>query len=132
MAELPDKWTHTKKLAVTTKQLVAPLQANQVNLLRKRITLYDIRQSLYKESFKKLPLFKFECEDVYTLLDKTNLEIKLYEKEMKKLEESAGLFEVNLPEFKGIKQCRKEVRQLKVCFKQISTNTYKCIYNNFC
>lgn len=111
---MPDKWTHTKKLAVTTKQLVAPLQANQVNLLRKRITLFEIRQNQYKEAFKKLPLFKFHCEDAYTLLDKTNLEIMEYEKYMTKLEESAGLFEVNLPEFKSIKQCRKEIRLIKV------------------
>lgn len=94
--------------------MVAPLQANQVNLLRKRITLFDIRQNIYKDMFKKLPLFKFDCATAYSLLDKTNLEIKEYEKEMTKLEESASLFEVNVPEFKAIKQCRKEVKQLKV------------------
>lgn len=94
--------------------MVAPLQANQVNLLRKRITLFDIRQNLYKDMFKKLPLFKFDCQKSYSLLDKTHLEIKDYEKEMTKLEESGGLFEVNVPEFKAIKQCRKEIKQLKV------------------
>lgn len=35
------------------------------------------------------------------------------EKEMNKLDESAQLFEVQIPDFKQIKQCRKEVRLLK-------------------
>lgn len=33
---------------------------------------------------------------------------------MKKIQESASLFEVNVPDFKQLKQCRKELRMLKV------------------
>lgn len=34
---------------------------------------------------------------------------------MAQIQESASLFEVNVPEFKLLKQCRKELKLLKVC-----------------
>lgn len=113
LAELPDKWAHTKKIAVQSKQLVGPIQAIHVNKLRKRITLFETRQNLLREWFKKLPIFNHECSGVYDLLDKTHIDIVDYENQLKSLEESAALFEVNLPEFKSIRQVRKELKQLK-------------------
>lgn len=113
LAELPDKWTHSKKIAVTTKQIVGPLQTVQVNKLRKRLSLFETRQNLYKDHFKKLPLFFYDCRNVYEVLDKTHLEILDYENQLKALEESTDLFEINLPEFKSIRQVRKELKLLK-------------------
>nr|CAD7441491.1 unnamed protein product [Timema bartmani] len=55
----------------------------------------------------------FDCNDPYDLLDKTDKEIADYENQMLKIQESASLFEVNVPDFKQIKQCRKELRMLK-------------------
>lgn len=48
------------------------------------------------------------------MLDETNIEIKVFEDEMNKIQESASLFEVNVPEFKPLRQCRKELKMLKV------------------
>jgi dynein heavy chain len=42
------------------------------------------------------------------------LEIAEFEDEMSHIQDSASLFEVNVPDFKQIKQCRKELRMLKV------------------
>jgi dynein heavy chain len=47
-------------------------------------------------------------------LDATHLEIAELEGEMSSIQDSASLFEVNVPDFKQIKQCRKELRMLKV------------------
>lgn len=47
-------------------------------------------------------------------MDKTDKEITLREKEMSSIQESGSLFEVSVPEFKLLKQCRKELRMLKV------------------
>lgn len=58
--------------------------------------------------------FRYDCDKPYELMDKTHLEMKVFEDEMKKIQESASLFEVNVPEFKPIKQCRKEMKMLKV------------------
>lgn len=113
LAELPDKWMHTKKIAVNTKQQVAPLQTNQANLVRKRITLFDTRQNLLKDTFKKLPFFRYDCRNPYVQIDEAHKNISDYEKQLTDLEESSSLFEVNLPEFKAVRQVRKELRQLK-------------------
>jgi len=47
-------------------------------------------------------------------MDEKNLEIETMEEEMRKLQESASLFEVNMPDFKQLKQCRRELKMLKV------------------
>jgi dynein heavy chain len=47
-------------------------------------------------------------------LDETHLEIVELEAEMSKIQDAASLFEVNVADFKQIKQCRKELRMLKV------------------
>lgn len=100
-------------MALTTKQAVAPLQANQVNAIRRRIQLFDIRQSMYRDQFKKLPLFLGSCKNVYRLLDKTNKELKELEDDMAKIAEQANLFELTVPEFKPLKAARKEIKQIK-------------------
>lgn len=84
-----------------------------MNAIRKRIALFDIRQNLYRDQFKKMPFFRFDCSDVYTLLDKINKELGDLEKNMNDLGEQGNLFELTLPEFKQLKASRKEIRQLK-------------------
>ena len=41
--ELPEQWTHTKKLAIQVKQNVAPLQANEVSILRRKCQQFEVR-----------------------------------------------------------------------------------------
>lgn len=47
-------------------------------------------------------------------MSRVDYEILQLEEEMKGIQESGSLFEVNVPEFKLLKQCRKELRMLKV------------------
>lgn len=42
------------------------------------------------------------------------------ETEMKSLQESAGLFEVSVPEFKQLKACRREVGMLKSLWDMVT------------
>lgn len=48
------------------------------------------------------------------MIQESNEEIQFYEDQMAKIQASASLFEVNMPEFKPLKQCRRELRMLKV------------------
>ena len=52
LEELPQKWTNTKKLAIQVKHQVAPLQAQEVSSIRKRISEFDNKQQAYRDSFK--------------------------------------------------------------------------------
>lgn len=40
--ELPEKWNNTKKIAVTVKQQVAPLQATEVSIIRRKCASFDV------------------------------------------------------------------------------------------
>ena len=111
--ELPEQWNNTKKTSITVKQQVAPLQANEVANIRKRSADFDVRQHKFREEFRKIGPFLYSCDDPYDFLDKYHIHITAMEREMTTLAESAGLFEVNVPDFKQLKQCRKEIVLLK-------------------
>ena len=53
------------------------------------------------------------------LLFQYHMEIFEMEKEMGRLLDAAGLFEVNVPDFKQLKQCRKEIKLLKALWDYI-------------
>ena len=52
LADLPEKWTNTKKTMVTVKQEVAPLQAIEVADIRRKCTSFDVQQlGLIRKSY---------------------------------------------------------------------------------
>ncbi|BFZ02963.1 hypothetical protein BsWGS_06002 [Bradybaena similaris] len=117
--ELPEQWTNTKKIAITVKQQVAPLQANEVTNIRRKSAAFDSSQFKFRENFRNIPPFKYDCDKPYEYLDKYHQEIKNMEQKMAALIESAGLFEVSIPDFKQLKQCRKELRMLKTLWDYV-------------
>ncbi|CAG9135931.1 unnamed protein product [Plutella xylostella] len=130
LQELPEQWQATKKLALTVKQQVAPLQAAEVSCIRKKIAIFDSHIIYYREVFKRYDFFKYDCEDPYALMSRVDFELTHLEDEMKGIQESGSLFEVNIPEFKLLKQCRKELRMLKqlwdyVCIVRTSIEDWK-------
>nr|CAD7423389.1 unnamed protein product [Timema monikensis] len=113
LQELPDKWNTTKKIAVTVKQGVAPIMAAEVTLIRKRLVLFDLTQSQFRDTFRKMDFFKYSCEDVYGKINLAQMEILELEEQMKSIVEQATIFEVNVPDFKSLKACRKEIKLIK-------------------
>lgn len=63
---------------------------------------------------------RFDTKKPYQLLDAKHMEIKQMESAMTSIYESAGLFEVMVPEYKQLKQCRKELCLLKELWDIIS------------
>ncbi|KFW03432.1 Dynein heavy chain 9, axonemal, partial [Fulmarus glacialis] len=120
LEELPEKWNNIKKLAIAVKQHVAPLQANEMTVLRKSCAMFDVEQHRFRERFRKEAPFRFDTEKPYQLLDAKHIEIKQMESTMTSIYESAGLFEVMVPDYKQLKQCRKELGLLKELWDMIS------------
>ena len=113
LTELPEKWGNTKRLSVQAIQQVAPLQTMEVGKLQKRISDFDVKQNEFRKDFCKMRFFQFKCRMPYDYLSQANSMIKKMEVEMKKLQDSAVLFEVTVPEFQSTHQCRREVKMLK-------------------
>ncbi|XP_053544923.1 dynein axonemal heavy chain 9 [Bombina bombina] len=120
---LPEKWNNIKKLSITVKQQVAPLQANEVTLLRRKCATFDVEQFNFRERFRREAPFRFDSISPYQMLDAKHVEIKNMESTMASFYESAGLFELNIPDYKQLKQCRKEVCLLKELWDMISLVT---------
>ncbi|KAK2516279.1 hypothetical protein Q9233_013805 [Columba guinea] len=120
LQELPEKWNNIKKLAIAVKQHVAPLQANEMTVLRKSCAAFDVEQHRFRERFRKEAPFRFDTKKPYQLLDTKHIEIKQMESAMTSIYESAGLFEVMVPDYKQLKQRRKELCLLKELWDMIS------------
>lgn len=59
LQELPEKWNNLKKKATIVKQNVAPLQANEVNNIRKRAATFDVIQYQFRERFRQIPPLRY-------------------------------------------------------------------------
>ncbi|XP_066487525.1 dynein axonemal heavy chain 11 [Tiliqua scincoides] len=126
--ELPERWNATKKLAVTIKHEVTPLLTSEVTLLRKKCAAFDGKQIGFRERFRVDAPFHFGAKTPYALLDKANQDLETLEEEMLHIQESANLFEVIVPDYKQMKQCRKEIKLLKEIW-DIHTNVTSSINN---
>ncbi|XP_065078949.1 dynein beta chain, ciliary [Ochlerotatus camptorhynchus] len=113
LQELPEQWANTKKIALTVKQQVAPLQANEVVGIRNKIAAFDLHITLFRDIFRTYEFFKYDCNYPYSLLNRINGDMERLERDMSDIHESGSLFEVPVPEFKLLKQCRKEMKMLK-------------------
>ncbi|KAM4673740.1 dynein axonemal heavy chain 9 [Amazona ochrocephala] len=120
LEELPEKWSHTKKVAQAVKQHVAPLQASEGAALRRRCAAFEGRQHRFREHFRREAPFRFDTKKPYQVLDAKHIEIKQLESAMTSIYESAGLFEVTVPDYRQLKQCRKELCLLKELWDMIS------------
>lgn len=61
------------------KQVVAPLQAIEVGIIRKKLASFDVKQHHFRETFRKSAPFNFESDDVYSNLDEVcRIGIALY------------------------------------------------------
>ena len=76
------------------KQQVAPLQTNEVANIRRKTATFDVTQHTFREKFRAIGPFFYECPNAYDELDAQHIVIHEMEKEMSALNESASLFEV--------------------------------------
>ncbi|KAI5737346.1 hypothetical protein M8J76_012600 [Diaphorina citri] len=119
LQELPDRWANTKKIATSVKTAAQPLIAAEASKIRKRVVLFDIRQSTYRENFKHKCFFKWECTDPYREIDKASTEMIEMEDVLNKLMEQAALFEINKPDFKALANARKDLKMAKLIWDYI-------------
>lgn len=112
---------------MTVKQQVAPLQATEVVSIRNRIANFDLHINVFRDMFRTYEFFKYDCDDPYILLDRISDDIYRLENEMAAINESGSLFEVNVPEFKLLKQCRRELKMLKVIKLNVLVNGFEMI-----
>ena len=113
LEELPEKWANTKRLSVTAKQQVLPLMGMEVGKLRSRIEEYDRFQKNYRNVYTCLKFFDYGCKSPYEGLSKAQVKIDEFMKKIRTLQAEAVLFEVTVPEYALIAQCRLENKMLK-------------------
>ncbi|XP_063285477.1 dynein axonemal heavy chain 11-like [Pelobates fuscus] len=113
LEEMPERWKNLKKIAFIVKHEVSPLQSNELSVIRRKCVVFEVKQNEFQSRFKKENIFRFDADDPFKNLDKTHKDISRLEAEMRKLKGTADLFEVNVPEYKQLQQCRSDIILLK-------------------
>ncbi|XP_061081745.1 dynein axonemal heavy chain 11 [Conger conger] len=119
LEELPERWKTLKKVAFTVKHEVAPLQSNEVSVIRRKCVRFEIKQYEFREQFRTENIFQMNVDDPYKHIDKTNRAVEQLESEMRKLQETADLFEVSFPDYKQLRQCRSDIILLKAMWDMV-------------
>ncbi|XP_073817376.1 dynein beta chain, ciliary-like [Musca autumnalis] len=114
LSELPEKWLKIKKLAATVKQVIAPIQSYQVDLIEKGILLCNNLSTNYRKKFLKKKFFQVPCRNVYELIDEADVEITELEERQQSLNGSALLFELQGPDSSKIERCRRDLQLMKI------------------
>ncbi|XP_047526088.1 dynein beta chain, ciliary-like isoform X1 [Pieris napi] len=110
---LPEKWRNLVKLATVMKNTVAPLQAAQAALIAKRVALTNLRLTMYRDQFKLKEMFLESCKEPYRQIDKVHKELIDFEDIVSNLKRSCALFDIQPPDEKSLKQCRRELKLIK-------------------
>ena len=77
--ELPELWNNVKKLSVTMKQNVAPMQADEVNNLRRKLATFDVRQHEFRENFRQKAPFAYTATHSYVRTNRVSVSLLLME-----------------------------------------------------
>uniref|UniRef100_A0A668A8H9 Dynein axonemal heavy chain 11 n=1 Tax=Myripristis murdjan TaxID=586833 RepID=A0A668A8H9_9TELE len=118
LEELPEKWKSLRKIAFTVKHEVAPLQSNEVSVIRRKCVRFEVKQHEFREQFRTEVIFKINLEEPYKLIDKVREGTSTLA-EMQKLQETADLFEVSFPEYKQLYQCRSDIILVKAVWDMV-------------
>uniref|UniRef100_A0A667Y5V4 Dynein axonemal heavy chain 11 n=1 Tax=Myripristis murdjan TaxID=586833 RepID=A0A667Y5V4_9TELE len=111
LEELPEKWMEAKKLVLSVRHEVAPMQNEEVMVLRRQCMAFEVKQSNFREVFRTEAPFIYTAVHPYISLEKVGLQA--LEKEVEELQESTNLFDVTIPDYREIKLCRREITVLK-------------------
>jgi dynein heavy chain len=124
--DLPEQWTEVKKLSMSVKDHVAPLQAIEVDVLQKKCNKFEMAVFNFREEFRRTAPFKFEIGDqaAYEILDKTHFTVLNMETEANALRKSCDLFELNVPTYKQLSDCRRDIGMLKNVWDMVGIVTY--------
>uniref|UniRef100_A0A8C2BI93 Dynein axonemal heavy chain 11 n=1 Tax=Cyprinus carpio TaxID=7962 RepID=A0A8C2BI93_CYPCA len=112
LESLPEKWKTLKKVAFTVKHEVAPLQANEVAVIRRKCVQFEIKQLEFREQFRTESIFFISLQEPYKLIDKV-LSTFFY------LQQTANLFEVSFPDYKQLRQCRSDIILVKAVWDMV-------------
>uniref|UniRef100_A0A4W6EVU6 Dynein axonemal heavy chain 11 n=1 Tax=Lates calcarifer TaxID=8187 RepID=A0A4W6EVU6_LATCA len=120
LEELPEKWKGLRKIAFTVKHEVAPLQSNEVSVIRRKCVRFEVKQHEFREQFRTESIFKISrCSISKCPHLQTNRAVAVMEAEMKKLQDTADLFEVSFPDYKQLRQCRSDLILVKAVWDMV-------------
>ncbi|KAI9209879.1 dynein heavy chain and region D6 of dynein motor-domain-containing protein, partial [Polychytrium aggregatum] len=124
--DLPEEWAEVKKLSVSIKDQVAPLQAKEVDVLQQKCNRFEARNHEFREEFRAKAPFKFSIgpDTAYEMIDLNHIEVAAMESDAAAIKTSCELFELNLPNYRQLTDCRRDIGMLKSVWDVVALVTY--------
>lgn len=113
--DLPEEWSEVKKLSSAIKDQVAPLQAKEVEVLQQKCNKFEMKNHNFREEFRKKAPFRFEVgpENCYNGINSNHFDVLAMEAEASAIKHSCELFELGIPHYKQLADCRRDIGNLK-------------------
>nr|XP_021498287.1 dynein heavy chain 11, axonemal [Meriones unguiculatus] len=103
----------TDELFDPLKQTIMLLESYGQKMPEQVYAQLEEKQAEFRDRFGSYAPLGFKAEDPYSVLDKANQELETLEEELGQMQACTRLFEVALPEYTQMNQCRREIRLLK-------------------
>jgi dynein heavy chain len=124
--DLPEQWSDVKKLSVSIKDQVAPLQAKEVDVLQQKCNKFEMKNHNFREEFRKKAPFRFDLgpEKAYEIIDTCHFDVVEMETSAASLRNSCELFELAVPTYRQLQDCRRDIGMLKTMWDLVGLVTY--------
>ncbi|KAJ3128700.1 hypothetical protein HK098_003691 [Nowakowskiella sp. JEL0407] len=124
--DLPEEWSEVKKLSVSIKDYVAPLQAKEVDVLQQKCNRFEMKNHNFREEFRKKAPFRFDIgpSRAYELIDQAHVDVLAMESEAGGIKKSCELFELPVPTYRQLTECRRDIGMLKSVWDVVSLVTF--------
>ncbi|KAI0982004.1 hypothetical protein GJ496_010034, partial [Pomphorhynchus laevis] len=122
------QWSSLQIKAVHVKQQLTPYLADQIADFRLRLADLEQWQDEFRSSFIGYGLFHQNVPEHYERIDTLNETIDSKLKEVSDLRETSAVFDMAIPEFKQLNQCKEELYAVKQLWDIIDIITSSMAY----
>jgi dynein heavy chain len=118
----PFKWEEVKKVAINAREALGPLQALQAEKVKEEVEDFIARMEDFTAIFHVEAPFKYDVgvERAYPLLDEWHCKLDEVEREAVHNQGQEELFDLTVHPFKELKQCRSELKLLKLAWDHVA------------
>ncbi|KAI0984910.1 hypothetical protein GJ496_004664 [Pomphorhynchus laevis] len=126
--KIHDQWSSLQIKAVHVKQQLTPYLADQIADFRLRLADLEQWQDKFRSSFIGYGPFHQNIPEHYERIDTLNETIDSKLKEVSDLRETSAVFDMAIPEFKQLNQCKEELYAIKQLWDIIDIITSSMAY----
>eukprot|EP00003_Mantamonas_plastica_P006669 TRINITY_DN1548_c0_g2_i8.p1 TRINITY_DN1548_c0_g2~~TRINITY_DN1548_c0_g2_i8.p1 ORF type:complete len:4445 (-),score=1771.15 TRINITY_DN1548_c0_g2_i8:52-13386(-) len=122
MDEGPQRWIDTKRLWLHTREALDQPQKTERTKIKERQKHFEAQVTEFRKEFLGMAPFNYSTDlpTIYQQLDHCHERVHVIESEANELSHNEDLFELNVHEYRSLKDCRTELTNMKLVWDTVS------------